>query len=358
MITISLCMIVKNEEAVLARCLESLRGLMDEIIIVDTGSTDRTREIAASYTDKVYDFIWTGSFADARNFSFSKAAMDYIYCADADEVLDDENREKLRLLKQTLLPEIEIVQMYYGNQLQYNTVYNYDRELRPKLYKRLREFVWEDPVHEAVRLSPLIYDSDVEILHLPQGNHAGRDLAAFAAMAARGERLSGRLHNLYARELFLAGSDEDFRLAQPAFLRTMEEDGADSDRLLEAECALCHAARTQGDAVRFFRYALKGVTSEGCSEICYELGEFYREAGDAKEAMIWYAQAAYGTQPALSLRHGGDYPLARLAQCSRSLGDAGQAAEYEAQAETWRQGNLLAGKTASQENLSAGKTAP
>ena len=73
MITISLCMIVKNEEKVLARCLDSLEGLMDEIIIVDTGSTDRTKEIAAGYTDKIYDFEWVDDFSAARNFSFSKA---------------------------------------------------------------------------------------------------------------------------------------------------------------------------------------------------------------------------------------------------------------------------------------------
>ena len=56
MVTISLCMIVKNEEAVLARCLDSIADLVDEIIIVDTGSTDRTKEIASYYTDKIYDF--------------------------------------------------------------------------------------------------------------------------------------------------------------------------------------------------------------------------------------------------------------------------------------------------------------
>ena len=58
MITISLCMIVKNEEKVLARCLESAKGFADEIIIVDTGSQDRTKEIARAYTEKIYDFFW------------------------------------------------------------------------------------------------------------------------------------------------------------------------------------------------------------------------------------------------------------------------------------------------------------
>ena len=77
MITISLCMIVKNESEVLARCLDSVRGAVDEIIIVDTGSDDNTREIARRYTDHVYDFEWIDDFSAARNYSFSKASMDY-----------------------------------------------------------------------------------------------------------------------------------------------------------------------------------------------------------------------------------------------------------------------------------------
>lgn len=96
MITISLCMIVKNEERLLARCLDSVADLMDEIIIVDTGSTDQTKEIAARYTDKIYDFEWVQDFSAARNFAFSKATKEYIYSADADEVLDEENREVFR----------------------------------------------------------------------------------------------------------------------------------------------------------------------------------------------------------------------------------------------------------------------
>ena len=182
MITISLCMIVKNEEAVLARCLASYAPVVDEIIIIDTGSTDKTKDIALKYTDLVYDFTWTGNFSDARNYSFSKATQEYIFCADADEVLDEENQKLFLLMKANLLPEIDIVQMYYGNQLSHNTIYNYDKEYRPKLYKRIRNFIWEGSIHEAVRLNPIIYDSEITITHLPQGNHAIRDLAAFERM--------------------------------------------------------------------------------------------------------------------------------------------------------------------------------
>ena len=117
MVTFSLCMIVKNEAAVLRRCLSSVADLMDEIIIVDTGSDDNTKEIAAEFTDQIYDYAWTDDFAAARNFAFSKATMEYIYSADADEVVDEENRIRFRQLKQVLMPEVEIVQMYYVTQI-------------------------------------------------------------------------------------------------------------------------------------------------------------------------------------------------------------------------------------------------
>ena len=67
-------MIVKNEENNLPRCLESVRDLADELIIVDTGSTDRTKEVAASFGAAIFDFEWCDDFAAARNFAFSKAS--------------------------------------------------------------------------------------------------------------------------------------------------------------------------------------------------------------------------------------------------------------------------------------------
>ena len=74
---ISLCMIVKDEEDVLERCLECAKNIADEIVIVDTGSKDRTKDIANKYTDKVYDFDWWNDFSKARNYAFSKATKEY-----------------------------------------------------------------------------------------------------------------------------------------------------------------------------------------------------------------------------------------------------------------------------------------
>ena len=73
MATISLCMIVKDEELTLERCMQCAKGFADEIVVVDTGSVDRTKEIAEKYVDVVCDFQWCADFAAARNFSFSKA---------------------------------------------------------------------------------------------------------------------------------------------------------------------------------------------------------------------------------------------------------------------------------------------
>lgn len=327
-ITISLCMIVKNEEHILARCLDSVADLVDEIIIVDTGSTDRTREVAARYTNNIFSFAWIDDFSAARNFAFSKASMEYIYSADADEVIDAENRERFRVLKETLLPEIEIVQMKYANQLQFQTVYNYDEEYRPKLFKRLREFVWEAPIHEMVRLAPLVFDSDISILHLAEESHAKRDLANFHKHCQAGYRPPKRLHNLYARELMMAGDEEDFAQAEAFFRASVEDSGRDGEEIAEACCVAARAARLQGDVVAFFKYASKVIAEEACSEICCEMGQFYEGIGDYEEAAVWYYNAVYETQPILDLHAGSKKGLEGLIRCYGQLGCEEQVLAY------------------------------
>ena len=335
LITISACLIVKDEEKILRRCLDCIKVFADEIIIVDTGSTDNTKQIAGEYTDKIYDFTWINDFSAARNESFSKATMDYIYVADADEVIDAKNINKILELKKAMLPEIEIVQMLYTNQLLHNTTYNYDVELRPKIYKRIRNFRWVNPIHESVELSPIIYDSDIEIIHLPLSNHAKRDFSTFRNAIARGEELSKKLKNMYAKELFIAGDKEDFLEAEE-YYKSLLNEIVTLDELKVIQCVLVKAARYKGDFNELMKNALKNVANEKASaEVCYELGEYYYELCDYKEAIIWFYNAAYETESELNIHNSGDYPLKRLWQCYEKLGDMEQANTYKKEYESW-----------------------
>ena len=320
MITISLCMIVKNEEKNLERCLSSYAPLMDEIIVVDTGSTDKTKEIAARFTDKIYDFKWVDDFSAARNFSFEKANCDYIFSADADEVLDEKNREQFAVLKQVLDKEIEIVQMYYGNQFQNGTIYNYDCELRPKLFKRLRTFRWIEPIHETVRTLPVVFDSDIVITHLPEESHTKRDLATFERMISNNILVSSRLHNIYAKELLVSGDKDDFEKAVSFFEASFMDNSRAEDEKLEAACVLAKAYRMLGMDDKFIKYALLSEIGL-CSELCYEIGQYFYEHMEYEEALRWFNMAKEHTQPILNIRYGEEYPSSGIENCRIKLGE-------------------------------------
>ena len=94
-VSVSLTMIVKNEEDNLPHCLASVAGLFDEIVVVDTGSTDRTKEIALGFGAKVFDFAWIDDFAAARNASLARATGDYAFWLDADDVLEPAERNQV-----------------------------------------------------------------------------------------------------------------------------------------------------------------------------------------------------------------------------------------------------------------------
>jgi GT2 family glycosyltransferase/ADP-heptose:LPS heptosyltransferase/lipoprotein NlpI len=105
-ISVSLCMIVKNEETQLGRCLTNLKSIVDEMIIVDTGSSDKTREIATIFGAKVYEYKWANDFSEARNFSISRASGDWIFVMDADEIISPDDFEEFQKIvsRRTLRP--------------------------------------------------------------------------------------------------------------------------------------------------------------------------------------------------------------------------------------------------------------
>lgn len=96
-----------------------------------------------------------------------------------------------------------------------------------------------------------------------------------------------------------------------------------------------------GQEDKFFKYAMKVVLSDGCSEICMELGDYYKEKGDLDEAHLWYYNAAFETTPVCNIHMGGDRALNSLADVLDMAGLKEQAEEYRRQAEMWQE-NLLA----------------
>ncbi|MGK0701623.1 glycosyltransferase family 2 protein [Priestia flexa] len=111
--SISLCMIVRDEEETLERCLLSVHHLVDEIIIVDTGSVDNTVKIAEKYTSNIFFLEWKDNFSFARNFSFSNATKDYILWLDADDYLTKRDQTEFKQLKGQLDDSIDSVTMNY-----------------------------------------------------------------------------------------------------------------------------------------------------------------------------------------------------------------------------------------------------
>lgn len=101
MIRLSLCMIVKNEEAVLTRVLASAIQFADEILVADTGSTDRTVEISRQYTKHIYHYPWNDDFAAARNFICEKVSTEYWMWLDADDIVPAESIAAILKLNQT-----------------------------------------------------------------------------------------------------------------------------------------------------------------------------------------------------------------------------------------------------------------
>ncbi|WP_338588700.1 glycosyltransferase [Paenibacillus sp. Y5S-9] len=142
--TISLCMIVKDEESVLERCLDSVKEFVDEIIIVDTGSIDRTPDIARKYTDKIYSFEWINDFSAARNESIGYATSDYILVLDADEYLESGYE-----LKKDLQEELDFYVFNIKNTTNQGTAFNHTAV---RLFKNNFELYYENRLHEHLNI--------------------------------------------------------------------------------------------------------------------------------------------------------------------------------------------------------------
>ena len=328
MITISLCMIVKDEEAVLARCLESVKDVVDEIIIVDTGSTDETKRIAAKFTERVYDFEWVNDFSIARNFAFSKATKDYQMWLDADDIIEPVEIEKLLLLKQKLNPAVDIVTF------KYHTHFDKDgipvlTSTRERLFKRSKNYQWHDAIHEYVLMSGHIQNEEIAISHKKISSSGDRNLRIYRGLVASGKELSPRETYYFARELMDHGIHEESIKYFEKFL-----DGKQG--WFEDNIATCFnlarlfeilEQREKMLPILFKSFEYDTPRAEICGMIAY----YFKNEKNLKKAIYWFELALTLAKDSSGfiLNNYWDYiPAIELCVCYSQLGNNDQALKY------------------------------
>lgn len=292
--TISLAMIVKNEEAVLVRCLNSVAALVDEIIIVDTGSTDKTIELAHRFTENVYNFPWIDDFAAARNYSFSKATKEYILWLDADDVLLSEDRNKFIELRTGLSRDVDAVSMLYNLEVT-NDGRVVSQLRRNRLVKRDRGFRWIGSIHEYLEVYGNVLASDIAITHAPLKHDADRNLLIYEKRLQKGEVFTPRDLYYFANELY------DHQLYSRAveyyqyFLATGQgwvEDNIGACGKL-ADC-FYHLK----DVENQLKYILKSFEYDvPRAEFCCRLGYYYLQIDKPQQAAFWYKLATQLERP-------------------------------------------------------------
>ena len=263
MFSISVCMIVKNEEKVLARALGCAKKFADEIVIVDTGSTDRTKEVAHKFCDKVFDFEWCDDFSKARNYAFSLATCDYQMWLDADDFVTEENIQKINKLKNSSADADVFMCKYVFENLTY---------FRERILKREKHFQWFGFVHEVIAPSGKIEYTDIEIQHRKtQAGDPKRNLRLYQNALKKGAKFSAREQYYYSRELIY---NDQFEKAISGFkkflkMKNLYEPDALGAHLLLSECQAKIGDFDSALATLFDALQTLTPTAELCCKIAY-----------------------------------------------------------------------------------------
>lgn len=328
--TISLCMIVKNEEKVLERCLKSARFFVDEIIIVDTGSKDKTKKIAKKYTKKIFDFKWVDDFSKARNFAFEKATMDFILWLDADDVIEDNKKDFLKL-KNTLSKDIDVFMLKYNIAFdaENKPIFSYYRE---RIVKNDRRFFWIDPVHEFLSIHGEIEYSNLSISHRKaQEPHGKRNLKIYEKLIRNKTTFSPRQKFYYSRELMYNGF---YKKAIKSFHDYLDNYNGWVENEIEACSNLSFCYENIGDQTNaLYSLFMSFLFDEPRAENMCKIGDIFYNQNKTKQAIYWYEQA---TKCDINLKSGAfvlsDYykfiPYLQLCVCYSRLNNIKKAEEY------------------------------
>lgn len=319
--TLSVTLICKNEKNTLPRLLPSLK-FADELIVVDTGSTDDTVQIAKRFTDKVYNFVWCDDFSKARNYAISKATCDYVMWLDADDILPPSTQNTLMGWKNSS----DFSDVYY---LKYRMEGQFPFWFwRERIVRRCKKCRFQGFIHEAIVPFGNTQYLDCEIVHHPEASHEKRNLQIYQKAIERGKRFTLRDKYYYARTLYENGQKDVASPILNSFARNARAYAVDR---VDAFKLLANIAISNGQvdsAVAYLADSVKILPPNG--EICCLFGECYCARRDFLHASQWYKYAlhANSTYGFVNEYYNKFLPNLQLSVCLWYLGDINTAKIY------------------------------
>lgn len=333
--TISAYLIVKDEELVLDRCLSCL-DWCSEIVVVDTGSTDHTTDVALSYGANVYDFEWCDDFSAARNFALNQCSCEYAIWIDADDIVPKKSQEALAELLQNAqqLPDAIFLPYNVSWDADGNVTLSYYRE---RIVRTDRGFKWQGAVHECIDINGTREYLDIPIEHCPIYEYIGRkqtrNLDIYRSMDAENKIFSPRELFYYARELKDHGLDCE---AIDKFNQFLEDGtGWVEDCVSACIClAQIYVKRNQEcDALaslyRSFCYGLPKP------ETCCRIANIYFRRKDYEKAIYWYMSAIDAPNPTagfICMDFNRFIPAIQLCVCYEKIGESDLAVYWNEEA--------------------------
>ena len=324
--TLSVTLIVKNEAQNLGRLLPQLT-FADEVIVVDTGSTDDTISVAQEYTKNVYDFVWCDDFSKARNCAISHATCDYVMWLDADDVIPPDTQKFIMGWKKSDMGSEKsgfFADFYYMK-------YSMDTQIpfwfwRERIVRRCPKCRFVGFIHEAIIPFGKVGYLDCEISHRPSASHEQRNLAIYRNAIAIGRRLSLRDRFYYARTLFACGLTNE---AVPILKKFVSNKRAYVVDRVEGYKLLSNVAASDGNAILARKYLVHSLAVlPPSSEVCCLLGNTYFDEQNYSYAVQWYslAQAVTVQTGFVNEYYAKFLPNLQLSVCYWHLGDRQSAA--------------------------------
>lgn len=327
MASISLCMIVKNEEELIERCLNSVKSLVDEIVIVDTGSTDSTKDICKKFTDNIYDFNWCDDFSKARNYSFSKANCDYIMWLDADDVVPKKSINELKQLKENLIADTYMLKYdvaFYNKK----PTFSYYRE---RIIKNCIYAKWQGCVHECIAPFGKIERVDISIEH--RKTHFGnsnRNLNIYKKIL-KSRPLNPREQYYYGRELY---DHKKYNQCIKVLTNFINSGNGWFENNIDACLIIANCYHETNDREKELLYLLKTFKYDTPrNNVMCKIGDYFLNIKQYNLSIYWYL-LSINTKPITKTngfvenKYFDYYPYLQLCMCYFYIGDLKKSEYY------------------------------